>query len=263
MRARKRFGQHFLSDESVLQHIVNCVNLAPQDRVMEIGPGRGALTDLLAGQAQEYRAVEIDRDLVPFLQARHPSVEVINADILSADLNQILSEGTPWRVIGNLPYNISSPLLAVITSFITEHPQRIADLHFMLQKEMAQRLTAQPGSKAWGRLSVMVQLRFSVELLFDVGPESFTPPPKVDSSVIRMLPLDEPIGVDPARLDHVLRLAFAGRRKRLSNSLKSLNIDWSQMNLDPGKRADDVTLAQFVALTDLIDSAPQGETEIE
>lgn len=256
MRARKRFGQHFLSDQAVLQQIERALSLRSGDRVLEIGPGQGALTDLLIHTPQHYTAVEIDRDLIPFLRARHPTLEVINADILQVDLAQLLAAGGGWRIVGNLPYNISSPLLAVLTDFVSAHPQRVADMHFMLQREMAQRLCATPGSKAWGRLSIMAQLRFTVELLFDVAPHSFSPPPKVWSSVIRMLPCDRlPAGVDTQALDRLLRVAFAGRRKRLSNSLKTLAIDWSSTTLDPGLRADDVSAQEYVSLVPLMGQA--------
>lgn len=249
MRARKRFGQHFLTDQGVLQQLVAALNLRRDDRVFEIGPGHGALTDLLVGQVDVYRAVEIDRDLVPFLRARHSELELINADILKVDLAEILDAGTPWRLLGNLPYNISTPLIDVLTRFINAQPGRIADMHFMLQREMAQRLTAVPGTKAWGRLSVMVQLEFNVERVFDVAPESFSPPPKVWSSVVRMIPSAAEVAqADIQALDRILRLAFSGRRKRLSNSLKTLNIDWSATNLDPGLRADNVTASGFLSL---------------
>lgn len=253
MRARKRFGQHFLHDESVLQNIAMAVGLRASDRVMEIGPGHGALTDTLIGQSSVYRAVEIDRDLVPLLQARHPGLELISGDILRVDLADILDAGQPWRVIGNLPYNISSPLLAVLTDFINDHPGRIADMHFMLQREMAERLSAVPGSKAWGRLSVMVQLQFTVEHVFDVAPESFSPPPKVWSSIVRLIPQrDVLLDVDVKTLERVLRLAFSGRRKRISNSLKTLNLDWNQTSLDPGLRADNVSATEYVSLARMV-----------
>ena len=140
MRARKRFGQHFLDDEAVLQQIEKVVGLRATDRVLEIGPGHGALTDLLIDAPAVYKAIEIDRDLIPFLRARHANLDVINADVLRVDLSEVLDEAVDWRLIGNLPYNISSPLLAKLTEFVGQYPQRIADMHFMLQREMAQRL---------------------------------------------------------------------------------------------------------------------------
>ena len=247
MKARKRFGQNFLTDEGVLLKIVDAIGIRAGDAVFEIGPGHGALTELIAPLPSRYVAVEIDRDLVPFLRARFAAIEFVNDDVLRLDLTALLGE-TTWRVVGNLPYNISSPLLATFTDFVREHPGRIADLHFMLQREMAQRLTAAPGSKAWGRLSVVAQLYFDVELLFDVAPESFEPAPKVWSSVVRLTPRPEFPDVDAGALDRVLRLAFAQRRKRLSNALKSLELDWQASGLDPGMRADNVTAEEYVAL---------------
>ncbi len=249
MRARKRFGQHFLTDQGVLQNIVRAAGVTPNDHLFEIGPGHGALTDLLADTPALYRAVEIDRDLAPLLRARHPNLEVIVDDILRVDLKEVLDGDVPWRLLGNLPYNISSPLLASLTQFVEAHPGQVADMHFMLQREMAERLSAVPGTKAWGRLSVMVQLRFDVEHVFDVGPEAFSPPPKVWSSIIRLIPRKlTDSGVDLDILDRVLRLAFSGRRKRLSNSLKVLELDWSSIDLDPGLRADNVARDQYVML---------------
>ena len=249
MRARKRFGQHFLTDQGVLQNIVRAAGVTPSDHLFEIGPGHGALTDLLADTPALYRAVEIDRDLAPLLRARHPNLEVIVDDILRVDLKKVLDGNVPWRLLGNLPYNISSPLLASLTQFVEAQPGQIADMHFMLQREMAERLSAMPGTKAWGRLSVMVQLRFDVEHVFDVGPEAFSPPPKVWSSIIRLIPRKHTdTAVDLKILDQVLRLAFSGRRKRLSNSLKVLQLDWSTIDLDPGLRADNVARDEYVML---------------
>lgn len=226
------------------------MNLKPKDRLLEIGPGQGALTEYLIGQTSQLTAVEIDRDLIPFLQARFPSLTLINADVLSLDLGDVVDHDST-RVVGNLPYNISSPLLIQLAALVREHPGKMQDGHFMLQREMAQRLAASPGSKAWGRLSVMMQLSFDVEHLFDIPPESFTPPPKVWSSVLRLLPKAAPLlktKDEVANLDTLLRLAFSGRRKRLANALKTLPIDWESTRLDPNVRADDVSLEAFVAL---------------
>ena len=249
VRARKRFGQHFLSDQDVLSRIVGVMAIKPDDRVLEIGPGRGALTSHLLSETDQLDAVEIDRDLVPILSAQFPALKLINADILNVDLHELFHR--PTRVVGNLPYNISSPLLLKLADFAKTHPDRFVDGHFMLQKEMAERMSAQPGTKAWGRLSVIMQLTFSVDHLFDVAPESFDPPPKVWSSVIRVAPSDTVAKVSPvemAAIDEVLRNAFAQRRKRLANALKTLNIDWSLVDVSPDVRADDVTLSQYVAL---------------
>ena len=255
MRARKRFGQHFLTDTSVLDAMSNAINLHSADRVFEIGPGQGALTDVLFDQVDSqghYLAVEIDRDLIPWLQARFSSLQLVNADILKLDLASALSASQNWRVVGNLPYNVSSAILMKLTEQALAHTGSIQDIHVMVQKEMALRVAASPGSKAWGRLSVMVQLLWQVEYLFDVGPESFSPPPKVDSSVLRLWPQESlPDAELVRRVDRVVRLAFAARRKRLSNALKSLNIDWSSCSVDPQVRADDVTIDEFVELSGL------------
>jgi 16S rRNA (adenine1518-N6/adenine1519-N6)-dimethyltransferase len=259
MRARKRFGQHFLSDRQVLQQITNAVALRQHQQVLEVGPGTGALTEYLVEAAEtDYTAIEIDRDLVPQLQQRFPTVRIINADVLDVDLHELLTPSpVGWRVVGNLPYNISSPLILKFILHSYAAPSCIRDMHFMLQKEMADRLRAQPGTKAWGRLSVMVQVFADVEGLFDVPPASFTPPPKVDSAVIRIVPRQQV--VLPAQLDtldRVLRLAFSARRKRLSNALKILNIDWSAVLAEPQWRADDVGVNEFLQIAQWVDEHP-------
>jgi 16S rRNA (adenine1518-N6/adenine1519-N6)-dimethyltransferase len=263
MRPRKRFGQHFLHDQGVLQGMADAIRLKTGDRVLEIGPGQGALTDYLyADEGMHYLAVEIDRDLAPLLPRRYPNIHVINQDILRVDLNEVFSSketvaGPPWRVVGNLPYNISSPLIIKLIDHVLAAPGTIADMHFMLQKEMASRLSALPGTKAWGRLSVMIQVTARVDYLFDVGPESFSPPPKVDSSVIRMTPLaDAHLPVARQALDLVLRMAFSARRKRLSNALKNLAINWQEVDVDAGLRADDVTVVQFIQLAQWTSANP-------
>ena len=255
MRPRKRFGQHFLHDQGVLQGMADALRLKDGDRILEIGPGQGALTDYLyADKGMYYLAIEIDRDLAPLLPGRYPNIHVINQDVLRVDLNEVFAgdaspDGPPWRVVGNLPYNISSPLIIKLIDHVLAAPGTIGDMHFMLQKEMASRLSAIPGTKAWGRLSVMIQVTARVDYLFDVGPESFTPPPKVDSSVIRITPIaNAHLPVARKNLDQVLRMAFSARRKRLSNALKNLAIDWQAVEIDAGLRADDVTAEQFIAL---------------
>ncbi|MEM9621780.1 MAG: 16S rRNA (adenine(1518)-N(6)/adenine(1519)-N(6))-dimethyltransferase RsmA [Pseudomonadota bacterium] len=258
MYARKRFGQHFLTDEQVLDRIITTIAGDPADAVMEIGPGHGALTDLLIGQVGRYLAVEIDRDLVPLLRARHSHMTVVNEDILQCDLPSLLQPSPPagWRIVGNLPYNISSPILVRLQALAHAHPALVRDMHFMLQKEMADRLCASPGNKNWGRLSVLLQLYFAVDKLFDVAPESFSPPPQVWSSVVRLIPLTEmPAADELDQLQVILRLAFSARRKRLSNSLKQIRLDWSrvseELSLDPGERADNVSKEQFLGLARL------------
>ena len=191
-----------------------------------------------------YAAIEIDRNLIPGLRVRFPEIELFNADALAFDFNG-LCVGRPWRLVGNLPYNIASALLFKLIAAA----ERIQDMHFMLQREVAERLVAAPGSKARGRLSVGVQHRFAVEALFDVPPESFAPPPKVFSTVVRFTP--HPAATHqaaPERLEAVVRLAFAARRKRLGNALKPLGLDWSALGIDERLRPADLSVAEFVAI---------------
>lgn len=247
MKARKRFGQHFLHDEHVLQRMVSAISPADDDALLEIGPGRGALTEHLVDRVRRYAAVELDRDLVPVIAGRYPRIELTQGDILKVDLPTVCLDDKAWRVVGNLPYNISSPLIMRCADVCQRNPGLVRDMHFMLQKEMAQRLAAVPDTKQWGRLSVMAQIHFDVEILFEVGPESFTPPPKVDSSVLRLQPRPHDLDLDLlVGVDRVLRMAFAGRRKTLSNSLKSLDIDWASAGVESNLRADNVSLDGFV-----------------
>ncbi len=247
-KARKRFGQHFLRDEAVLQAIVDAVHPGPDDLLLEIGPGNGALTAYLDGASRRYVAVELDRDLVPLLRTRFGGVEVIAADILRVDLSDLFGSQT-WRVVGNLPYNISTPLLVRMLA----HLGSIRDMHFMLQREVASRLSAAPRSKAWGRLSVLVQYHCEVEQLLDVAPESFDPPPRVWSSVVRLVPRVEKMPlVSEEAFERVIRNAFSQRRKRLSNALQSLGVDFDKAGVDPGQRADELSVDQFVALANTL-----------
>ncbi len=256
MRARKRFGQHFLTDRSVLDRLARVIALKPEDRVLEIGPGNGALTAMLCGpgapRTARYVGVEIDRDLVPMLRARFPALELVNDDILRVDLQALLgSEPAGWRLVGNLPYNISTPLIVRLL----DHIRQVRDMHFMLQREVAARLAGAPGSKAWGRIAVLTQYHCEVELLFEVPPESFDPPPKVWSAVVRLVPRkDAPAAADPAALDRVLRQAFGQRRKRLGNALQAVPVDWARAGIDAGRRADDLSVAEYVALANTLES---------
>ena len=249
MRARKRFGQHFLTDRGVLEQMVRAIGPRPDDQLLEIGPGHGALTEHLYGLTRRYLAVEIDRDLAPLLKARFDGLELVNADVLQVDLAALLGDGGSWRLVGNLPYNISTPLMLQVLGVL----DRVADMHFMLQREVAVRLAAGPGSKAWGRITVLMQYHCDVDLLFEVPPESFDPPPRVWSAVLRLLPKRETLPLnDPAALDRVLRHAFAQRRKRLGNALQSLEPDWDRAGVDPDQRADAVSVAGFVALANTL-----------
>lgn len=255
MKARKRFGQHFLTDAAVLSRIAEAVQVAENDFLLEIGPGHGALTSYLYGQgAGRYVAIEIDRDLVRRLLADFPNLELIENDVLRVDLDQYESA----RVVGNLPYNISTPLMVKLARWVRASSGGMRDGHFMVQRELARRLCAHPGTKDWGRLSVMVQLAFDVDYLFDVAPESFTPPPKVWSGIVRMMPCktwaqvtDEQV----EQIDDLCKRAFSGRRKKLANSLKHAQIDWDKVEVDPGKRADDVSIEEFVSLANALSGA--------
>jgi 16S rRNA (adenine1518-N6/adenine1519-N6)-dimethyltransferase len=256
VKARKRFGQHFLTDQVVLRRMVSSIRPQPSDRLLEIGPGHGALTEHLYGTTARYVAVEIDRDLVPFLKARFDRLELVNADVLRVALGEIMDGEPSWRVVGNLPYNISTPLLLRLL----EQLPRIADMHFMLQREVAARLAAQPGSKAWGRITVLTQYHCEVDQLFDVPPESFDPPPRVWSAVLRLVPRRQKLALnDPRALDRVLRQAFSQRRKQLGNALQSVAPDWSRAEVDPSRRADDLSVAEFVALANTLAGEPVTE----
>ena len=232
----------------MLARLVGCLGLRDPDKLLEIGPGRGALTGYLYGSVDRYAAIEIDRDLIASLRKRYPRIELFNADALTFDFNAHC-KGRPWRLVGNLPYNIASALLIKLIA----SAERIQDMHFMLQREVAQRLAAEPGSKARGRLSVGVQHRFAVEALFDVPPESFAPPPKVFSTVVRLTP--HPAAdtqAAPEQLEAVVRLAFAARRKRLGNALKPLGLDWGALGIDERLRPADLSVAEFVAIANAV-----------
>lgn len=223
------------------------------DHVLEIGPGTGVLTRRLAREAASVAAVEVDRDLVAALRAggfgdSAAEVDIVQGDALKVDLERLLERGgeRPRRVVGNLPYNVATPLLERLLRIVAG----ISDMHFMLQAEVARRLTASPGSKAYGRLSVAAQWRCRIDSLFAVGAESFSPPPKVDSAFVRLVPrmVEERRACDPDDLDAVLRVAFSARRKVLANALESLAVDWRALDIDPGLRPENLTVNDFVAI---------------
>jgi 16S rRNA (adenine1518-N6/adenine1519-N6)-dimethyltransferase len=250
-RPRKRFGQHFLHDRNVVGRIVAA--LAPQagDHVVEIGPGTGALTRELLTRVAHLDAVELDRDLIARLETEFPrdKLTLHNADALKFDFCKIASGSGKMRLIGNLPYNISTPLLF----HLLDQAGCIKDMLFMLQKEVVERLRAAPGGKDYGRLSVMIQYRCAVEKLIDVGPGAFTPPPKVDSAVVRLVPhATPPVAVDaPERFALLVRAAFASRRKTLRNNLRGLLSaeDMLALGIDPVRRAETLSLAEFASLS--------------
>jgi 16S rRNA (adenine1518-N6/adenine1519-N6)-dimethyltransferase len=247
---RKRFGQNFLHDPHVIARIVNAVDPRPSQALLEIGPGQAALTRELIARAGHVTAIEIDRDLAARLRAGFSPAELslIEADALSVDWT-LLAQAGPLRIVGNLPYNISTPLLFALMSIA----DRVQDQHFMLQKEVVDRMVAAPGSKTYGRLSVMLQQRYRMTRLFDVPRGAFTPPPKVVSSIVRMQPLPaaELDVIDQTGFARVVKAAFGQRRKTLRNSLAEL-LDAAAIaaaGIDPKARAETLDVAQFVALT--------------
>jgi 16S rRNA (adenine1518-N6/adenine1519-N6)-dimethyltransferase len=252
-RPKKSFGQHFLHERRYIERIVSAISPHADDFVVEIGPGEGALTLPLLTAAGRLTAIELDTDLIPDLQARAASVgtlEIIHADVLKVDFSALAHRHgvEHLRIAGNLPYYISSPILF----HCVEHAAAIVDMHFMLQKEVVDRMAADPGSKVYGRLSVMLQLACRVEPLFTVPPGAFRPPPKVDSAVVRLVPLSasERHDADPERLHAIVKAAFAQRRKTLGNALRQL-MDADAIrraDVDPKARAETLAPADFVRL---------------
>ncbi len=254
-RARKRFGQNFLHDEAVILRIINAICPRQGDNVVEIGPGQGALTTLLLDELGEMNAVELDRDLVPILEkncAPHGTLNIHNVDALKFDFSSLAKEAASLRVVGNLPYNISTPL---IFHLLTQ-ASFIRDMYFMLQREVVERLAAQPGSKTYGRLSIMVQYHCEVENLFIVGPESFEPMPKIESAIVRLTPRSEPaVKVhDEVLFAKVVTQAFSQRRKTIRNTLKPYmsGDEISSLEIDPSLRAEVLDLETFARLTNYI-----------
>ena len=254
---RKRFGQHFLHDAGIINGIVAAVNPKPGDHLVEIGPGEGAITLPLLRRAQRMTVIELDRDLVPRIKAMTAEigdVDVIQADVLKVDLVELAGD-RKLRMVGNLPYNISSPILF----HCIDQLDAINDMHFMLQKEVVDRMAAEPGSKVYGRLSVMLQLACVVEPLFDVPPSAFRPPPKVDSAIVRLIPRpasERPLALLPT-IARIVRAAFGQRRKTLSNALNGVatTAQLRAAEIDPGERAEQLPLAAFVRLAQVLESS--------
>lgn len=253
--ARKRFGQNFLIDQQVIADIVAAVAPARSDCVVEIGPGLGALTDPLLKRVDHLHVVEIDRDIVARLRKRFsPNVLTIHeGDALDFDFSSLCTTAdTRLHIVGNLPYNISTPLLF----HLADHSERVYDMHFMLQKEVVERMVAEPGTADFGRLSVMLQYRFVMDWLLDVPPESFDPAPKVDSAVVRLIPRppEERTARDEAKLAALVSAAFAQRRKMLRNNLKGIlgDDDFSQLGIAPTARAEDLSVADYVRITNAL-----------
>lgn len=248
---RKRFGQHFLHDPQVIAHIARAFGPRPGQTIVEIGPGLGALTDALLRTLPALHVVELDRDLAPRLRETYGDrLTVHQADAVSFDFCRLVPGGVV-RVIGNLPYNISTPLLFHLLTQTC-----VADMVFMLQKEVVDRMAAPPGGKDYGRLSVMIQARCVVEPLFNVGPGAFTPPPKVDSAVVRLTPhAAPPVVIDDERtFARVVQAAFAQRRKTLRNTLKGIVTPeaMATAGIDPGRRAETLSLAEFAAISNRV-----------
>jgi 16S rRNA (adenine1518-N6/adenine1519-N6)-dimethyltransferase len=250
--ARKRFGQNFLTDDLVLHRIIEVIAPMSGDAMVEIGPGLAAMTRLLLKHLDRLDVVELDRDLVERLRKTFDAerLRIHSADALKFDFGQ-LAPALPnkLRVVGNLPYNISSPLLFHLTSYT----DRILDQHFMLQKEVVERMVAPAGTSDFSRLSVMLQWRYQMELLFIVPPEAFDPPPRVESAIVRMVPLAKPLACDRLRLEQVVAKAFSQRRKVIRNSLAGLftEADLEQVGINPGLRPEAITVADYVALANL------------
>lgn len=247
---KKSLGQHFLHERGVVEKIILAVDPQPGDRLVEIGPGQGALTLPLLDRHGALTAIEFDRGLIQPLTAAarpHGKLTLIQANVLDVDFTA-LADGRPLRLVGNLPYNLSSPILF----HALDHAASIGDMHFMLQKEVVERAAAAPGSKVYGRLSVMLQACCEVTALFTVGPDAFRPPPKVDSAVMRLRPRD-PAGIgidDRARFADIVRAAFGQRRKTLRNALRETCGEDAirAAGIDPQLRAEQLAVADFVRL---------------
>jgi 16S rRNA (adenine1518-N6/adenine1519-N6)-dimethyltransferase len=251
---RKRFGQNFLTDQSVLHDIIRAIDPQPEDTMVEIGPGLAAMTRLLLESLRQLHVVELDRDLVARLKKTFDPNRLIvhEGDALQFDFGAIpVTSGAKLRVVGNLPYNISSPLLF----HLTEIAPQVRDQHFMLQKEVVERMVAEPGSKTYGRLSVMLQWRYHMELIFVVPPAAFEPPPKVDSAIVRMIPIAEPLACDATKLEQVVTRAFSQRRKVIRNCLAGVFTENELIDtgIDPQMRPETVSVEQFVALAQRLD----------
>jgi 16S rRNA (adenine1518-N6/adenine1519-N6)-dimethyltransferase len=244
--ARKRFGQHFLVDASVVQRIVDAVDPRPGQALVEIGPGRGALTADLLARAQALTVIELDRDLAARLR-RVPGLEVVEADVLEVDIARVptAAAGRKLRIVGNLPYNISTPILF----HLLESSDVIVDQHVMLQKEVVDRIAAAPASKDYGRLTVMLQWRYAIEPLFVVGPQAFDPPPRVDSAVLRMTPLPRREDVEPALLRELVTVGFSQRRKLLRHTLgRWFAARGAEIPFDLQRRAEEVPVEEWIEL---------------
>ena len=246
--ARKRFGQHFLTDKYIIEAIVEAIAPRSGDAMVEIGPGLAALTQPLVERLGQLTVIELDRDLAVQLRA-HPQLKVVESDVLKVDFRALATEaveaGTKLRVVGNLPYNISTPILFHLLDVVDV----VQDQHFMLQKEVIDRMVATPSSGDYSRLSVMLQWRYAMENVLFVPPTSFDPPPRVDSAIVRMVPHENPAQLDVALFSELVRVAFSQRRKLLRHSLGQ----WLEQRAFAGsfnlqRRAEEVPVAEYIAL---------------
>jgi 16S rRNA (adenine1518-N6/adenine1519-N6)-dimethyltransferase len=256
--ARKRFGQHFLVDAAIIEAIVRAIDPRPGQAMVEIGPGLAALTQPLAERLGQLAVIELDRDLAARLR-KHGQLTVIEADVLKVDFTQLAKAcgSEKVRVVGNLPYNISTPILFHLLDFVDS----IADQHFMLQKEVVQRMVARPATGDYGRLSVMLQWRYDMDNVLAVPPESFDPPPRVDSAVVRMVPRPAPAAVDEKLLSELVQVAFSQRRKLLRNTLgKWLEEKQFDGTFDVQRRAEEVPVDEYLQLA-LTPALAQRERE--
>jgi 16S rRNA (adenine1518-N6/adenine1519-N6)-dimethyltransferase len=247
--ARKRFGQHFLVDTAIIDAIVAAIDPRPGDALVEIGPGLGALTAPVLERCERLTVIELDRDLAARLR-RNPALEVIEADVLKVDFAALAqARGQRLRVIGNLPYNISTPILFQLLPAAAH----VQDQHFMLQREVVARMAAVPGNKDYGRLTVMLQWRYHIEALFDVPPEAFEPPPRVVSAIVRLLPWPAPAPLDAALLEELVQVAFSQRRKLLRHTLgRWLEERRFGASFDVQRRAEEVPVADYIALAQAV-----------
>ena len=254
-KAKKKFGQNFLVDEQIIADIISAIRPEPEDNMVEIGPGLGALTRPLLKKLNHLHVVEIDHDIITRLQQDYPQdnakvkLAIHAGDALGFDIATLPA---PLRIVGNLPYNISSPLLFHFAAYA----ERIRDMHFMLQNEVVERMVAEPSTPAYGRLSVMLQYRFHMEKLLGVPPESFRPAPKVDSAIVRMIPL--PVSEIAVRNEKlfaaIVRTAFGQRRKTLRNTLRSYlsENDFEKLGINPQLRAENLAVADFIKVANYL-----------
>ncbi len=252
-QARKRFGQHFLTDQGVISEIVNTIDPQSGQQMLEIGPGLAAMTQPLVERLGHLHVIELDRDLAARLR-QHKHLTVHEADVLKVDITALainLNSQT-LRVVGNLPYNISTPILF----HLLDHVAVIQDQHFMLQKEVVERMVAAPSSAAYGRLSVMLQWRYAMEMVVEVGPLAFDPPPRVDSAVVRMVPHSQPAPLPVALLSELVQVAFSQRRKLLRHTLgRWLQDRGVAADFDVQRRAEEVAVAEYVLLAQQVSAS--------